>query len=86
MIQDVSGDGMCGLDRIDQKNLPLDHIFDGHGLDGTGSYIYVLDSGILLSHNEFAGRVTCGFDWYNQGCNDDNFHGTHVAVRFHYAS
>ncbi len=43
--------------------------------------IAILDSGIDLTHPEFAGRVTAGWDFVNRDsvAQDDNGHGTHVA-------
>lgn len=43
--------------------------------------VYVLDTGIRGSHEEFGGRVTCGFSSIRgEGpCDDRNGHGTHVA-------
>lgn len=43
--------------------------------------IAILDSGILASHPEFAGRVLAGYDFVNNDNdpNDDYGHGTHVA-------
>ncbi|MEM6453927.1 MAG: S8 family serine peptidase [Acidobacteriota bacterium] len=68
-----------GLDRVDQRNLPLNttYIYD---YDGTGVHVYVLDTGIRSSHVEFTGRVGNGFDVIDGGApNDCNGHGTHVA-------
>lgn len=42
-----------GWDRIDQVNLPLDGQYDPLG-SGLGVYIYIVDSGILTTHTEFA--------------------------------
>jgi hypothetical protein len=51
-----------GLDRIDQVSLPLDGQYK-HRLDGSGVTVYILDSGLRLSHVEFKNRtVSCGFD------------------------
>jgi subtilisin family serine protease len=47
-----------GLDRIDQRALPLDNRFTPPG-DGAGVHAYVIDTGIHRSHREFGGRV----DW-----------------------
>ena len=53
------------LDRIDQVGSALDGHFDRHN-QGAGSVVYVMDTGIMASHVEFAGpgggRVTAGFD------------------------
>ncbi|MEU8699351.1 S8 family serine peptidase [Streptomyces sp. NPDC048680] len=69
-----------GLDRIDQRNLPLDGQFNvvGTGANTTG---YILDSGIEFGHSEFGGRAVAGFDAVGDGQNgqDCNGHGTHVA-------
>lgn len=68
-----------GLDRIDQASLPLDGRYTYFGSAGTGVVAYVVDTGILISHDEFEGRAKFGVN-YATGVNDDcNGHGTHVA-------
>ncbi|MBT2448675.1 S8 family peptidase [Streptomyces sp. ISL-43] len=69
-----------GLDRINQKNLPLDNDFSTEG-NGAGVTAYILDTGIDYAHEEFGGRATLGYDAVDalakgQDCNG---HGTHVA-------
>ncbi len=68
-----------GLDRIDQRALPLDGAY-GYGGTGAGVTAYVIDSGMRLTHTEFTGRVVSGLDVVDGGTADDcNGHGTHVA-------
>ncbi|MET9852430.1 S8 family serine peptidase [Streptomyces sp. NPDC006450] len=69
-----------GLDRIDQKELPLDNTFTTQG-NGAGVTAYVLDTGIDYKHDEFGGRATFGFDAIKDGRDgqDCSGHGTHVA-------
>jgi subtilisin family serine protease len=69
-----------GLDRIDQRNLPLDQTYN-YTYTGQGVTVYVIDSGIYFAHNDFGGRASLGTDTVGDGQNgNDCFgHGTHVA-------
>jgi subtilisin family serine protease len=69
-----------GLDRIDQRALPLNGGF-GYTNAGAGVTAFVIDTGIRLTHTDFGGRATSGWDFVNgDGSADDcNGHGTHVA-------
>jgi subtilisin family serine protease len=68
-----------GLDRIDQRNLPLSTTYT-YDTTGTGVTAYVIDSGILTAHQEFEGRASLGRDLVGtNGGQDCNGHGTHVA-------
>ncbi|MFJ9547735.1 S8 family peptidase [Streptomyces erythrochromogenes] len=70
-----------GLDRIDQRTLPLDGDFTTTGGDGAGVTAYILDTGIDYAHPEFEGRAEPGFDAVGDGGGgqDCEGHGTHVA-------
>ncbi|MBA3688888.1 MAG: S8 family peptidase [Chloroflexi bacterium] len=69
-----------GLDRIDQRSLPLDGGYT-YNTTGAGVTAYVIDSGIHFSHDEFGGRAVPGADFVGDGQNgnDCNGHGTHVS-------
>ncbi|WP_174250481.1 MULTISPECIES: S8 family peptidase [Streptomyces] len=69
-----------GLDRIDQRSLPLDGTYTPTG-SGAGVTAYIIDSGIDYQHTEFGGRAVFGFDAMGDGRQglDCNGHGTHVA-------
>ena len=70
-----------GLDRIDDEKLPLDKSYNpAFGNNGAGVTTYVIDTGILDSHQEFEGRATQEYNSVGDGKNYDcNGHGTHVA-------
>jgi subtilisin family serine protease len=69
-----------GLDRIDQRALPLD---DDYSTTATGSGVtaYIIDTGIRITHSEFRGRASSGYDAVGDGKGTDDCagHGTHVS-------
>ena len=72
-----------GLDRIDQCDLPLSGS-TFQKLSATNVRVYILDTGINLSHQEFGGMIgtddgTCHWTFYEPGWGDAQGHGTHVA-------
>jgi subtilisin family serine protease len=73
-----------GLDRIDQRTLPLAGGFT-YTRTGAGVTAYVIDTGIRYTHTDFDGlspnRAVKGIDAVtpNGSASDCNGHGTHVA-------
>jgi subtilisin family serine protease len=80
-----------GLDRIDQRSLPLDSSYS-YPNAAPGVVAYLLDTGIRATHTEFTGRVLQGYNVINTGAggayqsptdtSDCYGHGTHVAGTF----
>jgi subtilisin family serine protease len=69
-----------GLDRIDQRDLPLDNSYTSAN-DGAGVTAYIIDTGIRVTNVDFGSRASVGYDSVGdaQNGNDCNGHGTHVA-------
>jgi len=71
---------LWNLDRLDQHSLQRDGWYRRQ-FDGNGVHVYVIDSGIMATHDAFEGRVSYDFtavgDGYGAG--DCAGHGTHVA-------
>jgi subtilisin family serine protease len=69
-----------GLDRIDQRALPLNQTYS-YTSDGSGVTAYIVDTGIRATHSEVSGRVIAGYTAINDGVgtSDCHGHGTHVA-------
>jgi Subtilase family len=64
-----------GLDRIDQRSLPLDGRFSVRGISNKDVFIYLLDSGVRITHDEFQ---------YSDGTTNA-FHGKDVVQGLDYA-
>lgn len=69
-----------GLDRIDQRDNTLTNRYH-YTTTGAGVHAYVVDSGLLSTHQEFTDRVGNGasFVMDANGTEDCNGHGTHVS-------
>lgn len=69
VVQDriVRGNVVEHLDRIDQRRLPLDGLFQHAEEAGQGVQLYILDSGLNTAHIEFTGRVGQGRNFAQGG-------------------
>lgn len=76
----VQSGATWGIDRIDQRTLPLSGTYT-YQSTGAGVTAYVVDTGILTGHTQFAGRVLSGYSAISDGygTTDRNGHGTHVS-------
>ena len=79
-LADDQAGGPWGLDRVDQRSLPLNTTYS-YDTTGSGVTAYIVDSGIRSTHREFAGRILRGVNVVGDGygIEDCNGHGTHVA-------
>ncbi|MEU3225319.1 S8 family serine peptidase [Streptomyces sp. NPDC006976] len=70
-----------GLDRIDQTETAGDNAYTYPDSAGEGVTAYVIDTGVRITHEEFEGRASYGYDAVDDDdVADDGYgHGTHVA-------
>src|SRR3989441_5541251 len=71
---DASGDPW-GLDRIDQRALPLSGSYT-YASTGAGVHVYLIDTGIWTPHREFEGRADNVYDAFGLDGMDCQGHGT----------
>jgi hypothetical protein len=71
----------AGLDRLDQTALPLSGSYS-YASAGTGVNVYVIDSGLRTTHQEFGGRAVDGWDCVDDDpvAQDPYGLGTHLAA------
>jgi subtilisin family serine protease len=70
-----------GLDRVDQRALPLNSSYTYPDSAGQGVTAYIIDTGVRISHSDFGGRAFNGYDAIDNDnvAQDGHGHGTHVA-------
>jgi hypothetical protein len=74
----------AGLDRVDQRSLPLNNEFN-YAFAGEGVHIYIVDSGIDTTSGEWSGRIGNGITCFGNipdsrtAYVDSYNHGTAVA-------
>ncbi|CRK57756.1 Alkaline serine exoprotease A precursor [Alloactinosynnema sp. L-07] len=67
-----------GLDRVDQRNLPLDSKYS-FGTRASNVTAYIIDTGVRTTHSTFEGRATWGTNTVDTNNTDCHGHGTHVG-------
>jgi subtilisin family serine protease len=77
---DTQAGATWGLDRIDQRVLPLSSTYTWD-FNGNGVNAYIIDTGIRITHQDFGGRAFHAFSSIDDGRGGDDCagHGTHVA-------
>jgi cerevisin len=68
-----------GLGASSSRNAQNPGYYDYPDHAGQGVKIYIIDTGIMTTHNDFGGRATFGVRYGQGGNTDGNGHGTHCA-------
>ncbi|MGQ0815217.1 MAG: S8 family peptidase [Gemmatimonadota bacterium] len=88
-LETVTPAGSWGIDRVDQRNLPIDGLY-AYDVDASDVRAYVIDTGMRTTHVEFEARATKGFDAFANdptdpelrallGDGECDLHATHVG-------
>lgn len=88
-FETVTSAGSWGIDRVDQRTLPLDGNYT-YDADASNVRAYIIDTGLRTTHVEFGGRASVGFDAFANdptdaplraalGDGECDFHATHVG-------
>jgi subtilisin family serine protease len=79
-ISTTQNNATWGLDRSTRLARPLSTTYT-YTSTGSGVNAHIIDTGIRITHTDFGGRASVGFDAIGDGRNgiDCNGHGTHVS-------
>jgi subtilisin family serine protease len=79
-VTDTQANATWGLDRIDQRALPLNTQYS-YQTTASNVHVYVIDSGVRPTHTDFGGRATADVNLLPDGRDGTDClgHGTHVA-------
>lgn len=78
-LTEVQRPAPWNLDRLDQPGFPLDRRYE-HALDGDGVDVYIVDTGLRTTHEEFTGRVRPGYSGVDDAVGQDDCHGHGTKV------
>ncbi|KAK4229213.1 subtilisin-like protease 6 [Podospora fimiseda] len=74
----IQGQAPNGLARLSHSEAgQAGYIFDSSA--GEGITVFVVDTGVRVTHQEFEGRATFGANFVDNVNTDENGHGSHVA-------
>ena len=57
--ESVCSGATWGIDRVDSRD-GLDSKYNNSGATGEGALVYILDTGVRISHDDFEGRAEAG--------------------------
>ncbi|KAJ9089234.1 proteinase B [Entomophthora muscae] len=78
-VQHNSTWGLAPISHGEKPTLQVSSFAYNYTFDGSGTTVYVLDTGVMIAHPEFEGRARFGARFAGDNDEDEHGHGKHCA-------